>query len=74
MRVLRVNCKLQQFAARVRYQPDFFERKEQGASAELAVRMGIGFISANRYIAVFQKPHPMYIGIPECQTDKSDMI
>ena len=39
-----------------------------------SVRLGIGFISANRYITVFQKPHPIYIGIPECQTDKSDTI
>ena len=30
-----------------------------------ALRLGIGFISVNRYISVFQKPHPIYIGILE---------
>ena len=28
------------------------------------VRLGIGFISVNRYISVFKKPHPIYSGIP----------
>jgi hypothetical protein len=43
-------------------------------SAFMALRLGIGFISANRYISVFLKPHPICIGIPECQTNKSDTI
>ena len=43
-------------------------------SFDLKVRLDIGFVSANRYISVFLKPNPIYIGIPESQTDKSDTI
>jgi len=38
------------------------------------LRLGIGLFSANRYISVFIKPNPIYIGIHKSETDKSDTI